>query len=311
MEKRQLAAVVVVLGVFCSVAWAGAPLGPPRSLVEHGEWAVNFEYGHEEMDLYTYGKWSERSRSWVDDDPGEWGEWGDWSCDESGVMEIRDLTANLWFGSLEYGLCDRWEVFLRLGMADAQDEVKPVECGAEGVDEVYDFDGDYGFAWGAGTKMTICQYGDWTFGGVIQVTWLYPDESDLSFEYEKDEDEDGTPESMGTITGTGELELRQFQAGIGTTLDMDSWFLYGGICWFFMRGDMDVEIRETVSLPPVDDPVLYSQTDSKGRHDVDERSEFGCWFGLGCQLETAVCFAEAQILEDYWLVGGGVKIPLP
>jgi hypothetical protein len=282
MEKKQLAVVVAVLGVFCSAALAGAPLGPPRSLVEHGQWAVNFEYGYEEMDLYTYGRIHEY---YVD---------GSSYCD-SGVMEVKDLELNAFFGSLEYGLCDRWEVFLRVGIADAQDDIVPVFCARDDTDEVFNFDGDYGFAWGAGTKMTICQHGDWTFGGVIQVTWLYPDESDLNWVYPLDPNE--------VFEGEGDLDLRQIQAGLGATLDMDGWFLYGGICWFFMRGDMDFEgsFYDTG----------VEQLSLEATYHVDEQSEFGGWFGLGCQLETAVCFAEAQILEDYWLVGGGVKIPLP
>ena len=207
-------------------------------------------------------------------------------------MEVENLEANIWFGSLEYGLCDRWEVFLRLGMADAQDDI---EIDEELLEGGIGFNGDYGFAWGAGTKMTICQHGDWTFGGVIQVTWLYPDESDAEWTNPED--------SYETFSGKAEVELRQFQAGIGATLDLDSWFVYGGICWLFMRGDMDIEGSF------YDDTTEYHRIHAS--HEVDETSEFGFWAGLGCQLDTAVCFAEAQILDDYWLIGGGVKIPIP
>lgn len=281
MELRQLAVVVVAVGVFCSAALAGAPLGPPRSLVEHGEWAVNFEYGREEMDLKACGKMHEAAIVGGVPVPLP-------SADV--VMQIEDLTANMFFGSLEYGLCDRWEVFLRLGIADAQDDVKH-----EAFDGGLSFDGDYGFAWGAGTKMTICQHGDWTFGGVVQVTWLYPDESDIEWTNPAD--------SLDTFSGEAELEMRQFQAGIGATLDMDSWFLYGGICWLFMRGDMDFEGSF------YDDDVEILREDGTLR--LREESEFGFWAGLGCEWRTAICFAEAQILDDYWLVGGGVKVPLP
>jgi hypothetical protein len=286
MEKKQLAVVVAVAGMFCSAALAGAPLGPPRSLVDHGFWAINVEYGHEEMDLKTYGKMAEALI--VD------GQVSETYC-ESTVMEVKDLELNAFFGSLEYGLCDRWEVFVRLGIADAKDDIKPVFCGSEQYEEEFNFDGDYGFAWGAGTKMTICQHGDWTFGGVIQVTWLYPDESSLHWVYPPDPNEE--------FCGEGELDLRQIQAGIGATLDLDPWFIYGGICWFFMRGELDFE----GSFYDADVEVFRLEAE----HRVDEEQEFGFWAGLGCQLETAVCFAEVQILPDYWLIGGGVKVPLP
>jgi hypothetical protein len=286
MEKKQLAVVVAVVGVFCSAALAGGPLGPPRSLVDHGQWAINFEYGHEEMDLKTYGKMTETYI--VDGEPGE-------TYCESTVMQVSDLELNAFFGSLEYGLCDRWEVFIRLGIADAKDDITPVFCGSDEYTEEFAFDGDYGFAWGAGTKMTICQHGAWTFGGIIQVTWLYPDESDLTWTYAPDPNEH--------FVGTGELDLRQIQAGIGATLDLDPWFVYGGICWNFMRGEMDFEGSF------YDDTVEDARLEAE--HNIAEEQEFGFWAGLGCQLETAVCFAEAQLFDDYWLVGGGVKIPLP
>jgi hypothetical protein len=290
MEKKQLAVVVVVVGVVCSAALAGAPLGPPRSLVEHGQWAINFEYGHEELDLKTYGKiWD---RYIVD------GSVSEEYCGYT-VMQVSDLELNAFFGSLEYGLCDRWEVFVRLGIADAQDDVAPMYCFEDEEDEEFNFDGDYGFAWGAGTKMTICQHGDWTFGGVIQVTWLYPDESDLTWVNPADAND--------CFDGEGDLDLRQIQAGIGATLDLssmlDGGFVYGGICWCFFRGDFDVDGSF------YDTDVEYLRIDAE--HNVDEEHEFGFWAGLGCQLETAVCFAEFQWLDDYWLVGGGVKIPLP
>ena len=282
MEKTRLPVMAMVVGMFCSAVLAGGPLGPPRSLVEHGEWAINFEYAREEMDLKTCGKMHETMI--VGGDPvGE-------PLSASVLMQIEDLTTNMFFGSLEYGLCDRWEVFLRVGIADAQDDINH-----EAFDGGLSFDGDYGFAWGAGTKTTICQYGDWTFGGVMQVTWLYPDESDIEWTNPQD--------STDTFSGDAELEMRQFQAGIGTTLDLDSWFVYGGICWLFMRGEMDFQGSF------YDDDVEYLRDDGTSR--LREESEFGFWAGLGCHFKTAVCFAEAQILDDYWLLGGGVKIPLP
>lgn len=290
MGKKLLVVVIAVVGVLCSTALAGAPLGPPRSLVKHGEWAVNLEYGREEMDLKTYGKMKE---AYIYE-----GEIVEEYCEYT-VMQITNLELNAFFGSLEYGLCDRWEVFLRLGIADAQDDITPMACASEEYEEEFNFDGDYGLAWGGGTKMTICQYGDWTFGGVLQVTWLYPDESDVEWVYPPDPNE--------RFAGKAELELRQIQAGIGATLDLDNWFVYGGICWFFMRGDMDFN----GSFYDDADVGNEEQERIDASHNVDEEQEFGFWAGLGCRLDTAVCFAEAQIFDDYWLIGGGVKIPLP
>jgi len=287
MEKRKLVmAIVVVVGLFSSVTFAGGPLGPPRALVGHGKWLVDVEYAHENIDLKSYGKRTEYAYSG-----------GVWTYYPSGCtkLEIKDVESDMFFGSLAYGLSDNWDVYARAGIADAGADIK-AGCGAGYAGEEYGFDGGFGFSWGVGTRATFCQCGLWTFGAVGQVTWVDPGDDDLSWSG----DVGGYDVVM---SGKLKLDWRQFQAGLGVTYQADGWWVYGGPCLFFVNGDLDATITETQDGSPA---YLY-----KYRHEIREESEFGGWVGVGCNLpQNATCYAVAQIYGDGWLVGAGVSFPL-
>jgi len=280
MEKRKLVmAIVVVVGLFSSVTFAGGPLGPPKALAGRGKWLVDVEYAHENMDLKACGK---REYLYLLTE-------GDWVPDYFRAR-IEDVRLNMFFGSLAYGLCDNWDVFVRVGAADAKDEVIN-----EGSGEKYQFDGSYGFAWGVGTRATFCQCGPWTFGAVGQVTWLNPGDDKVSWVNPADAND--------AISGKLKLDWRQFQAGLGVTYQADGWWVYGGPCLYFVNGDFDFKDTELYAGTP--------QYLNKFEGDVREESEFGGWVGVGCDLpQNAKCYAEAQIYGDGWAIAGGVLFPL-
>ncbi len=274
-ERRLVIAIVVTVGLLCSVSFAGGPLGPPKAFVGRGKWLVDVEYAHESTDLKACGKvvWE--------------------GTPEHFGYRIEDLRSNMFFGSLAYGLCDSWDVFVRLGAADATDKIRPaIEAG---YGEKYAYDGGYGFAWGVGTRATFCQCGPWTFGAVGQLTWLNPGDGDDTFAFDAN---DVRAAKFGA-------NWRQVQVGIGTTYQADGWWVYGGPCLLFVNGDLDVDVTETITGPT---PATYH---GKGTLDVREESEFGGWVGVGCNLpQNARCYAECQIYGDGWLVGAGVLFPL-
>jgi hypothetical protein len=280
MEKRRLViAFVVAVGLLCSVTFAGGPLGPPKALAGHGKWLVGVEYAHESVDLKACGKLdSFYDMSWYSDDM---------------RFKIEDLRSNMFFGSLAYGLCENWDVFARVGAADAKDEVKPAINDGSGLKWTYD--GGYGLAWGVGTRATFCQCGPLTFGAVGQLTWFDPGSGEDTFAFD----------DANNIAAEFDASWRQFQFGIGATYQADGWWVYGGPCFFFVNGDLDLDVVETIAG---EGGGTYP---SKGTLDLMEKSEFGGWFGVGCNLpQNATCYAEAQIYGDGWLVGAGVSFPL-
>ena len=71
-----------------------------------------------------------------------WGE-TDLGLDGMGLSgTLSDVETNTHFANLGYGINDDWEVYLKLGVANG---------------EMDEFDGDYGFAYGFGTKLTFAK----------------------------------------------------------------------------------------------------------------------------------------------------------
>lgn len=249
----------------------------------HGKWLVDLEYAHESIDLKSCGKGIQYD--------------GAGAVVEQQItkFEIDGLKSDMIFGSLAYGLCDNWQVYVRLGAANAKDELR-----ARGFfafpGESYDFSGSHGFAWGVGTRATFCQCGPWTFGGVGQVTWVNPDDDDVSWSAVLDGDNIN-------ISGKSKFDWRQFQVGLGVTYQADGWSVYGGPCLFFVKGDLDATVTESQDGSPA-----YLD---KYRHEIREESEFGGWVGVGCDLpQNAKCYAEAQVYGYGWAIGAGVSFPL-
>jgi|GEM_PF-3073581 len=227
MEKRRLViAFVVVVALLCSVSFAGGPLGPPANLLKPGELAIDGAYFYEEMDLWGCGTWVERSRSY-----GEGG-WGSWSSPSASLdrLKLRDFQTNAWLGSVEYGLCDNWGVYVRAGVSDAKADVY-----RWGYSEKESADFGYGFAWQLGTNFNICQWDSWTFGGRLQIGAAYPDDWSDSYAI-----------SDSVICQTGKLDYFQGLAYVGALCQMnDAWQLYGGIGWQTLQGTLDYKCTTT------------------------------------------------------------------
>jgi hypothetical protein len=282
--------VSVALGLCCSAAPAGSPMGPPRALVGHHRWVVDFEYAHQKMDLGTCGQ----CRGYYRVLPEEPLELIDPYYAE---FKIKDLKSDMFFGSVGYGVRENVDVFVRLGAVDAKDDVGPVAVpGCPGCEQDFAFDGSHGFAWGFGTKATFCQKGNLAWGGLLQITWANPDQSDMS----------GTvPEPAGgTVSGEMKLDWREIQIAIGPTWQVrDGLCIYGGPFWLFIRGDLDIESS------------WFPGATEAGRlicsHDVTEESEFGGYCGaLWDVVRNTSLYAEYQFTGDAWGVGLGCILRL-
>jgi len=230
MEKRRLViAFVVVVALLCSVSFAGGPLGPPANLLKPGELAIDGAYFYEEMDIWGCGTWVDRYRSYGEG-------WGDWSSPYASIdrLKLQDFRTNAWLGSVEYGLCDNWGVYVRAGVSDAKADVY-----WWGDTEKDSADFGYGPAWQLGTNFNICQWGACTIGGRLQIGAAYP--GDWS------EKCAGTEDSYDYVgCGTGKLNYFQGLAYVGALCPVnDNWQLYGGIGWQTLQGTLDFKYTET------------------------------------------------------------------
>jgi len=267
MKQLLLVAGVMVTAILGSAAFGGAPVGPPMAVLGEGQWGIGIEYGMEEMDLSACGILTETSGLFSD------------SSDE--LFDVEDLESNMIFGNLAYGVCDNWDVYLRLGAANAEDDIRT------GPGEVpLTFDGSYGFAWGIGSRATLCRSGAWSFGSVLQVTWFNPGDDSYTG---ADGDE--------TWTGDIDMDYWQAQAGLAAIYQMDLWSFWIGPFVQLVDGDLDV-------AEYWDDEGLTGTAEAS--MDLKQESEFGALFGASWEMSREWnLWVEGQWTDDSWLFGLG------
>ena len=276
-----------ILGiVLCLIAWPGsaargaAPLGPPVAVLEEGQWTVGLEYGYAETDLRAHGTCLTMPEG---EDPV-------YSAER---VDIRKLASRMIFGSLAYGVVDTWDLFLRIGTADAQDHVNVCATPVNGGASRLNYDGGYGLACGIGTRATFCHWGPWQFGGTMQVTWLDPGESDLAW---------SDPEVPGsTVVGRMDIDLWQAQMALAATYQIDTLRFWAGPFLQFVQGDFDRR-GETFADGLSTGHVTCSS-------DTEETSQVGIHLGMIWEASNRTsCWVEGQYTRDSWVFGLGAAI---
>ncbi len=269
-------AVGVIVATWGAATTLGSvPVGLPLAVLEEGRWAVNLEYGYRETDLRAYGLYT---TALVGED----------ATSAFEILEIEGLRSNMVLAGLAYGVCDNWDVFARLGVADTEDDI----TGSAGR---FAYGGGSGCAWGLGTRATFCQWGPWSFSGLAQVTWLEPGGSEFS---------STDPEAADRIlTGTIDVDLWQTQVGLAAAYQIDTLHFWAGPFLEFAEGHLDRSGR-----------ILIDTVDSgsfRGTANIEERSQFGIHFGAAWEMSDAVnWWTGGQVTGDSWSVGfGGIVQP--
>lgn len=276
MTRTTLTMAVLTLGVCVSVAAGGAPMGPPIAVLGEGQWSIGGEFAHEQMDMEAFGLVTETN--------GE-----DFTTFYAQPFTFEDITVNMAFGTLGYGICDNWDIFVRAGVSDAKDDLILHPATGTSDEDQFGFDGDFGLAWGAGTRATFGRSGPWSFGGLIQITWFNPGDSDF--------DLNGfTPTS--TITGDASVKYWQTQVALTAAYETETWRIWAGPFVQFIEGDLELDGQE------LDGATFLNSFDADA--DIEESSQFGAHVGASVLLGNQWnLFVEGQITGDSWLVGIG------
>lgn len=319
MDRKQLAVVVLVVGVLCSAALAGGPLGPPMSIREHGEWGIDVGYMYEEMDVYGCGRYSEAYRDWTwttEPNDGYWDDWEEYGSGYDESIRLLDLETNTWLASLEYGLCDNWDVYFRAGIADADADV-----GFRDYDYDTDtcciekdpVDFDYGFAWQVGAAFTICRSGPLTIGGRMQFGAAYPDSySDSYSDAWTEDDVNGVDEGKWSA----DLDWWQAVAYLGATYELDPTLqVYAGGGWQTWHGTLDLKWRELTSIDYYEDgqPMYpYEEVRGSGAYKLKHASAIGVFGLLWAPTDNTDVAVELLIGEaGKWGIGAMAVFALP
>ncbi len=150
MSKSMLLVAVLALVALCgSAAFALDPIGPPKAGVADGQFAVSVEYSNSDMDL-----------------------------DREVYYETTEHEVELdkFYVRLDYGITDNLGAFLRLGGAELDYE----------REASYVWKGDGGdVALGVGLRGTFYETEKLTLGGVVQYTWTEID-GDRESDYPED-----------------------------------------------------------------------------------------------------------------------------
>ena len=270
-------AVLIVTGILVSAAPAGAPMGPATAFLGDGRWAVGGEYAYEQTDLDAFGTVTER---FLNDTSFFWTQ----------PFRVDDLTSNMFFGTLAFGISDNWDIFARVGAADAKDKIVALSADTDAIERQNDFDGSFGLAWGAGTRATFCRSGPWSFGGLMQVTWFRPGNSDFSVADPLIPDE--------SWVGEAKLNYWQAQAALAATYQVDQWRFWAGPFLQSIRGDLDFSGAAVLNGAGV--------STIRWTSDVQESSQFGGHFGANWEVSDVFdVWVEGQVTGDSWLVGVG------
>lgn len=279
--NRGIPGIVLVLIVLLGPTARGAGvMGPPTAILEEGQWSVGLEGGYAETGLKADGIRLNRPE-------------GEQATYSGQFIDLKGLTSRMVFANLAYGVCDNWDLFVRIGTADARDHAVARTAPFSASPGRFRHDGDYGLACGFGTRATFCYWGPWQFGGTTQITWLDPGKDRFAW---------SDPEVPGsTVSGSADADLWHAQAGLAVTYQIDAFRFWAGPFVQFVRGHFD-HSGETFT-----DGLATGSFTSSG--DIEETSQAGVHFGALWQVSRkANCWIEGQYTSDSWVFGFGAAV---
>jgi hypothetical protein len=254
--KRSLLAVVTwFIAMGGSVALALDPLGPPKAGPAAGQFQIGADLLYGAVDLELDRKYSSQTFQNGVILPDE-------TVSERISIKYGNLPTNKLYANLGYGILPNWEAFLRLGGAD------------------HNLGGDELFTAGGGTKVTFYETDNWSFGGILQLSWT---------EWEDDTETQSAP--LQYYTSSSEYSVTEVQGALGACYQLSPHFsLYGGPFVAFFEGTSDSKY-----IGVSDTTMLVAETS----RDIDVDSWFGGYLGARIQIhENAVAAIEYQHTGD-------------
>jgi hypothetical protein len=268
----------IVFGQFTgsNSAFGLSLMGPPRSILQEGQNSFSLELQYNEMDLQTFGDVTESYISISNPTT---------SYTEYKLDKIKTTMPSV---RIDTSLFENWDVFLRVGAADASDEINEEMPDGSLGHQYQDFDGKFGFSYGIGTRTTFFSENNTSWGGIFEINWINPGSSEI------------TDKSDTNFTGEAEIDYWEFQLAIGPTIELNSVRIYGGPFMDFINGDLDM----TGTTLDTEAPFLPMEV--KSSQEIREKSQFGGYLGAQWRLgENNTLVTEAQITGDAWGIGIG------
>ncbi|UCD52422.1 MAG: hypothetical protein JSW27_07255 [Phycisphaerales bacterium] len=275
-----------VLGAMVLLCWYGAEaragtlMGTPIATLEEQQWAVGLGYGFGEADWEASGL---RVQIPSGASPTYTAEF----------IDLDGLATHVALASLAYGICDNWDAFIQFGVSDAQDRISIQAPPPGGAPEYVSYDGDYGLAFGLGTRATFCHWGPWRFGGLAQVTWFDPKDSDFI---------SSDPDVADTVfVGRADIDFWQAQFALTAAYQIDTLTFWAGPFLQFVEGDLQRRGR-----------TLLGGTDSgsfQSSADIENDGQAGVHVGINWEVSTKLDGQiESQFTRDSWFLAFGAVV---
>jgi len=269
----------VLLGLAGSTAIALDYIGPPAATVQKGQLGLSTKYSYTNTD-FEFDRSTEDFYSYLN---------GSLSLTlhtQKSDFKIKELKTHKLYTNLAYGVTDNLEMFLLLGTADADFDVK-----AQNFTEGGNFNGDTQFAIGFGTRATFYQRPKLKLGGLFQISWAQ------SHDKLSGKDVNGDP-----WTQSMDLEFTEVQIAVGPTYQIGKGIqLYGGPFYYFVTGDL--ESKHTLTYQVLGNN--YRDV-TKISYDIDDDCTLGGYVGAQLDLIKNISFnIEYQHTSDADALGMG------
>jgi hypothetical protein len=281
-----LTALLLGLGL-SGMTYGVSPLSAPRAVVGEQKWTIGASLGYQETNMQASGSYQEfiTSSSTINRIEGE--------------FEVDKLKSAMVFGQINYGIFDQWDVFLVLGGAGAQSDMKYGSAASGttqyiGAGEQYDYDSSLNFAWGLGTRVTFTESADISWGGMGQITWYDPSSSTSQW--------NNPNASYASLNADIDLRYMEIVAAFGPTFNFDSFWIYGGPFFHYIDGDMSLsgQYGDTRFGPPNNAGSI------SGSFDLEQKSEIGLYVGSQWLItENTHLYSDIQFTGDSWGIGIG------
>ncbi len=228
MERNNVLSGVlcVMVVMFCTSAFAIAPVGPPTAGLKTEQWSAGFGYAQGEIDNFDI-EWSSDIVSGISD------------------SKAKDMKSDAYLAKFGYGVSDDFELYGFLGAADSRGEIEGgLISGSEKIDGGHDFSGGFGAKW------TFSKAEQLSWGLVYQMSWSEGDDSipnqDLSaFGF-------GASETVDAEINSYDIFL-----ALGPTLEMGSWRIYGGAGLYYYDTDIGVDFMDTTIAEGDADEAMF------------------------------------------------------
>jgi hypothetical protein len=249
MKERVISIVAVLL---FSSSNAFALLGTPMSWHKKDQWSLGFDSTHITQDMKS------ASSKWV------W--YGDGAFNSAGKtkVKIEDFTRDLHYANIGYGISDKCQVYLKLGVADLEQELNPGTDLRYFENGKFSSDFDDNFALGAGAKYTYSIDENLIMGANVQTNWL-----NTSWD---------TTQSGPTETWKEEIDIEGVEviAAAGFTVGLGACAVHGGPFLYCFSGEANAKHKTLATTG-----TFWS---GKASWDIESDGFIGGFFGIDFKL---------------------------